>query len=167
MKVIFHFFQHNYVYLNEKSHSNVFCEIAWTNFSYGIEKEQSTHMQYIIKYYFLRNIFLIILYHSKNVISFDNCITWQLNYLILNMFYEFFFSLLSWWKSHNFKIYICDNVFDHHNVFAPDYYKLFYPRLFYINFAYSTLGFFYIILCYFILSYCKLFYFRLVSDILS
>ncbi len=90
MKVIFHFFQHNYVYLNEKSHSNVFCEIAWTNFSYGIEKEQSTHMQYIIKYYFLRNIFLIILYHSKNVISFDNCITWQLNYLILNIFYEFF-----------------------------------------------------------------------------
>ncbi len=113
------------------------------------------------------NYILIILYQPKNVISFDNWITWQLNYLILSIFYEilFYYWLGENWMSHNFKIYICDNVFDHHNVFAPGYYKLFYPRLYYlhINFAYSTLGFsisFYVILFWVIFNYSTLDYFQ-------
>jgi hypothetical protein len=101
---------------------NVFCEITWD------EMLQSIHIQYIINYFIkfcnylnhLKSIFALCsiswqhlnshnffnhLILIKNVVSFENCIIWLLNYLILSIIYKSLFEywLDGSWKLHSFE----------------------------------------------------------------
>ncbi len=59
------FFQHNYACLNEKFIQMFFVKSHEYNFSYGIEIIQSTHIQYMTKYFIKCCNYLN---HFKNII---------------------------------------------------------------------------------------------------
>jgi hypothetical protein len=125
MSTIF-FFQHIYVHLNEKlvqiflwNHmSQTFqLQLKWDNqFIFNIWR--STPSSFAIIWIIFRIYFALcniswqhINFHKchlmliKNVVSFDNCIIWLLNYLILNTIYENLFQywLGGSWKLHSFR----------------------------------------------------------------
>ncbi len=142
-------FQQLYIYacLNEKPHPNVFFVKSheW-NFSYGIKMVQSTHIQYMIKYFIkcciylnhLKYIFALcsILKHVffptnvlfNHLISIKKCnFFWKLNYLIVELpYFEYnlwkLILMLAWWKlkvTQFWKTIVVRTCFGHHNVLSP------------------------------------------------